>query len=87
MKGRSPTKQPNILDKCSTLSGCTFRGIIQDLLKFIFKPVEEAEVFRIAFRQKSSFEDAVRKSSVSLAYCTIGNSFSSVRIGMDIRLF
>jgi hypothetical protein len=63
-----------------------------DLLKLTFNPVEEAKVFKMAFRQNNCLASACMTRRVSSAYCTTGKSalgygIGSLKIPLSFRPF
>ncbi len=74
---------PKVLAGISDFSSAIFIGIMQDLWKFILRPVETAKDSRMPLRLKISFWQAFIMIRVSSTYWIIGNFESCWGIGWD----
>jgi hypothetical protein len=68
VKGKLPTEQPKVAARCFVFSSEMLIGTNMDLLKFTFRPHEEAKVFSKALRVNSCLAHPSMTIKVSSAY-------------------
>lgn len=74
VKGSLSVEHPKVAAKCLSLCSDKLIGIIMDLKKFTFRPVDESKDPSRAFKQNNCLSHPSIMIRVSSAYCRIGKS-------------